>query len=189
MKPNYIDVVLSETVLKLIPHSITPNEVTVARFVSVPFVLYCIVSGYFKTAVILFLLSAFSDAVDGAMARTRHQVTDWGKIFDPLADKLLIGSVAALLVAQHISVYLVVIIIALELLLIVNGYYKKYVEHKIVQAQISGKIKMFLQCLGIGLLFAGIIFVGASWLFTAATITLYLSVFFAAISLFVYRSI
>lgn len=187
--PTYIDIVLKETILKLIPRSVTPNIITIFRLVTIPFVLYFLVIEKWEIAIGLFVISAFSDAIDGAAARTRHQITDWGKTFDPLADKLLIGSVVALLVTDYISGSLAVAIIGVELLLMLNGYVKKYINGKVIQAQFSGKIKMILQSVGVGLILLALVYNQNVTMLLIAEVLLYISLFFAVVSLVVYRSI
>ncbi|MDP1707108.1 MAG: CDP-alcohol phosphatidyltransferase family protein, partial [bacterium] len=85
------DKILQKIFLPVIPRFITPNIVTWFRFVTVPFVAYLFIQESYIIGLLLFIVSAFSDAVDGSLARTRNQVTDWGKMYDPAADKLLIG--------------------------------------------------------------------------------------------------
>ena len=89
-----IDRFFAAAVLPLLPKSISPNRITMFRFISIPVIVALILSGYNLAGTILFVVSALSDAVDGALARTAHRITKWGIIADPMADKLLIGSVA-----------------------------------------------------------------------------------------------
>ena len=64
---------------------------------------------------ILFFISAFSDVVDGSLARTKNKITTWGAIYDPIADKLLLGSTSIILVSKLISFYLGFLIIIIEI--------------------------------------------------------------------------
>src|SRR5690349_9005018 len=105
-KLTFFDQILARTLLPFIPHSVKPNAVTVFRFITLPFVLYLLFVENYKWGLILFALSAFSDAVDGALARTRGQITEWGKTFDPLADKLLISISVIILVSKFINPFL-----------------------------------------------------------------------------------
>ncbi|MBU1049969.1 CDP-alcohol phosphatidyltransferase family protein, partial [Candidatus Bipolaricaulota bacterium] len=77
-----------------------PNRITMARVLSVPLLMYLILSESFIgriLAVILFFLAAVSDAVDGYIARSFKQTTVFGQFADPIADKLLIsGALIAL---------------------------------------------------------------------------------------------
>ena len=172
----------------LIPIYVVPNHITVFRFVSVPFVTFLLFYEYYATGFALFAVSAFSDALDGAIARTRGQVTDWGKLFDPLADKLLIGVAGFILVSRFLSPFIIAMVNSIEILLILNAYYRKKFRGEIVEARGVGKAKMVCQSFGIGLL--GIYAISQMpILLFVSSLFLYLSILLALISLFVYRSI
>lgn len=191
-RPRYVakvtifDKFFALTLLRLFPFSVRPNFLTVFRFVSVPFVIFLLLIGDYNNALWLFAISALSDALDGALARTRHQITDWGIIFDPVADKILIGSVSFLLISKFISPILSGLIIGIEVLMIISAYWR--FKGKFVPAKVVAKIKMILQCFGVFFLLLALV-VSNPILITIATYTLYLSVVFALLSLFVYRSI
>jgi Phosphatidylglycerophosphate synthase len=119
------DKILAATVLRLIPRRVQPNQVTIFRFFTIPFVLLLLFIGAHEWAMVLFIFSAFTDALDGAMARTRNQVTEWGKIYDPLADKLLIVLTAFFLIPRHLGFPIVFAILSVEMLLIGAAYYIK----------------------------------------------------------------
>ncbi|MDP3794279.1 MAG: CDP-alcohol phosphatidyltransferase family protein [Candidatus Uhrbacteria bacterium] len=174
--------------LRFIPHTVTPNLVTVFRFIMIPFVLLALLTGHIPIALILFAIAAFSDAVDGALARTRHQVTDWGKIYDPLADKLLVGSVAAILVTLYVNPLAAFILIALELILIVVAMWKRTVERKVFQAHWSGKVKMVAQSLALLALFLYMV-TGYKDFVDLGTLLVYAAIAFSLVSLVVYRSV
>lgn len=182
-----MDKILVKTLLRLIPQRVTPNSVTWFRFVSLPLVAYCLAVELYVPGLVLFSLSAFSDAVDGALARTRNQVTEWGKELDPFADKLLIGVAVFFLVSRFLSAYLAATIIVIECVLLVVAMYRKHMHGIPIEAEISGKIKMALQSLGIGALFLSTIFQIPA-LLTIAGYALYGAIIFAIISLFVPRS-
>ena len=93
-----------------------PNQVTMARFFLTPLTVWFIWIGNYAWGVPLFVLTAFTDTIDGSMARTRNQITKWGIVFDPIADKLLIGSVLIVLILQNLSLYLGIIIIFMPLM-------------------------------------------------------------------------
>jgi CDP-diacylglycerol---glycerol-3-phosphate 3-phosphatidyltransferase len=176
------------TILKLFPKSLRPNHLTVVRFILIPFVvlLLCFENYYWGLGV--FTLAALTDTWDGAMARTRNQITEWGKAFDPLADKLLIGSTALLIVPIYLSFKVVMVILALEVMLVGEAIYLKKYKHKDIQAASVGKIKMVLQSFGVGFLLFHLIF-PFFWVVPLATALIYISIGFAFASLVVYRSI
>lgn len=185
-KVTWIDRFLARTVLPFFPESVTPNQITKFRLASVPFVALLLSLDLYLAGTILFLFSASSDAIDGALARTRRKVTTWGTLYDPIADKLLVGTVATIVISKHLSPYLALAIIVLEILLVSFSYYRY--KGRIVPAKTMGKTKMVLQCLGIiALLFY--ILSGAPILLVIATYILYGAVFFALLSLLVFRSI
>jgi len=135
----------------------------------------------YSIGLMAFLLVAFTDAIDGSMARTRNQITRWGKIYDPLADKILIGSMVFIIVLKYIDLWTSLVIIGLEMIIIIVAWARMVRGHKI-QANLWGKIKMNLQVLGVVILLFSIIFDWAALLPLAST-TLYLAIAFAIVSL------
>lgn len=178
------DHLMRYTVIPLIPSFITPNMVTVARMICTPIVLWLLFVGNYEFGVPFFIFVAFTDAIDGSLARLRNQITDWGTFYDPVADKLLIGAVVILVVAKHVNIVFAFIIILLEVLIIFGGFLRKK-NGKITSANIFGKTKMCLQVLGVVFL---LIAVSAGFdLFIPVSIgTLSLAIVFAVISLFTY---
>ena len=185
-KITFSDQIISNVFLRLIPNFVKPNYLTMLRFIMMPIILIVILEGWNVLALVLFVLTAFTDALDGAMARTRKQITDWGIVFDPMADKLLIGIVGVVVVAKYLNPYLAGTIFFLELCLVGLSYLR--FKGQVVPAKMAGKIKMILQCFGVSfvLLFMA---TGAEWLLPIATFILYGAVIFAFLSLTIYRSI
>ncbi len=175
IKITISDRILSATVLTLFPKWVTPNQITVFRFFTVPFVLFLVFIEQYKIGLILFAISAFTDALDGALARTTNRVTEWGKIYDPVADKLLIGTTALVLVPRHLGFGIVFAVLFIEMLTIGGAYYFKNKGVVAIQANGWGKAKMFCQSLGVGFAF----------LYTLVTIP----VFFGFAQAFLYFSI
>jgi len=180
----WYDKILAASILKLFPYSILPNHITVFRFISTPIVAALMFYEHYLIGLIAFLLVALTDAMDGAMARTRNQITDWGKIYDPLADKILIGSMVFIIVLRYIDLWTSLVIIGLEIIIIFIAWIRM-VKGKKVQANLWGKIKMCLQVLGVTILLFSIIFNWAALLPFAST-TLYLAIAFAIVSLLTY---
>ena len=73
------------------------NIITIARLLSIPVVLYCLLHGDMRLAFYIFLFAGLSDAVDGAIARRFDLQTELGAWMDPIADKLLMVSVFVML--------------------------------------------------------------------------------------------
>lgn len=142
-----------------------PNSLTLARILIVPLLVVVLltpvadqwfgVSGY-AFAIVMFLIASLTDILDGHLARRRNQVSNLGKLLDPIADKLLVSAALIVLVEKHLApAWAVVIILGREF--IVTGLRSVAASEGIVmQAQTSGKIKMWAQCVSIvALLVAG----------------------------------
>lgn len=71
-----------------------PNALSLLRIIIVPFFAWAFIVGNLPVAVILLALSGLSDMFDGMIARKFNQITELGKMLDPLADKLTQGVVA-----------------------------------------------------------------------------------------------
>ncbi len=69
-----------------------PNQLTLLRMIFLPFITIAIVDGYWKRALILFILAGLSDGLDGLLARVLEQKTKLGQYLDPIADKLLLST-------------------------------------------------------------------------------------------------
>jgi len=101
-----------------------PNSLTISRIFLVPLLVVVLLTGHFKEreiwGLVVFMLAAFTDYLDGYLARKRQQVTTLGKLLDPIADKLLISSAFISLVALGFApAWMVVVIIGREFA--VNG--------------------------------------------------------------------
>lgn len=151
-KVTILDKIVAATFLRLLPARATPNQITMSRFFMVPFVGYFVATGNYKIGIPLFFVAAFTDALDGALARTTNRITDWGRMYDPMADKFLIGITALIIVPRYLGFALTFAIIFIEMLVIGMAYYMKNKRAAHVSANGWGKMKMFLQCLGIATL-------------------------------------
>jgi len=168
----------------LIPSFVHPNHLTVARMIMTPIVLWVLYVQNYRLGIPLFVLTAFTDALDGSLARIRKQITDWGTFYDPVADKLLIGSVVLLIVVQHVNPVIAFALILLELLLILGGWYGR--QHgRIKSANVWGKVKMLLQFFGVFFLLIAL-WLGVDLFIEISNGTLILAIIFAIVSLLTY---
>lgn len=104
---------------------------------------------------IIFIIASITDKLDGYIARSRNQVTTFGKFLDPLADKILVISALIILVEYaKIPSWIPIIVLAREFL--VSGYRLIAVEKggKVIAASIWGKLKTVTQMIAIVLTFA-----------------------------------
>jgi len=179
------DYLLRYTVVPLVPKQITPNMITVLRFILVPIVFVFLALEMWNIGVPLFMFAAFTDALDGSVARLRNQITEWGSFYDPIADKLLIGTVVLLVVAKYVNPFFAVIVVVAESSIIIGGIFRTRTGKVICSANFFGKTKMFLQVLGISTLLIAL-WSGPSFLITFSVGILLLAIIFAMISLFTY---
>ena len=70
-----------------------PNGLSVARLIMGPVVLVCLLTGYVRLAFYIFVVAMLTDLCDGYLARRSNRVTEFGKLMDPLADKVLVSLV------------------------------------------------------------------------------------------------
>lgn len=177
------DRILDKILLWMIPRWVTPNSVTWLRVILTPFVLFVNYRHNFSLGIPLFIFAAFSDAIDGSLARTRNQITNFGKLFDPFADKLLIGSMLVLLLFQNVDARVAYMVIGVEIVFIVLASVRLISGH-VGQANVWGKIKMVLQVIAVCLILIGltlgnpILFAVATWIFGAAVVFAVISLFF-----------
>ena len=142
-----------------------PNYLTLARIILVPLLVVILLTPFvddyfgissYALAIGIFLAASFTDILDGHLARRRNQVSNLGKLLDPIADKLLISAALIVLVEKHLApAWTVVIILGREF--IVTGLRSiAATEGIVIAAQKIGKIKMWAQCVAIvALLVAG----------------------------------
>ena len=144
----------------------TPNLITTARIALVPVVLWLIL-GFWESdlgrviALVLLVLAASTDGIDGAIARKRNLVTNLGKLLDPIADKaLLSGSLIALSIIGQVQWWITIAILLRELGITV--YRLVVAKRKVIAASSGGKFKTVLQIIAISLAIAPFDFLG-SW--------------------------
>ena len=125
-----------------------PNAITVSRlFLTAGFILFVAFEstwGHF-TALILFIIAAISDFVDGWLARKMNLITPLGKLLDPLADKILVCSAFVFLTAEGLCpVWITALIIGREFL--VTGLRQIAIEAgQVLAADRLGKWKTAFQ--------------------------------------------
>lgn len=176
------DYLMKYIILPFFPRFVRPNHLTVARFLMTPVVFWLLLTGNYRWGIVAFIIAAFTDAIDGSMARVRDQITEWGTAYDPVSDKILISSVLILLMFRHLNIYLASAIVALEILHVIGGIIIKR-RGGVVMAFLWGKIKMVLQAIGVALLLIYLEFGGRPVLL-GAQLALVLAVIFSATNLF-----
>ena len=97
----------------------TPNKLTIARMIITPFFLAVLMweslPHRFLIATLIYSAAAITDAVDGKLARKNNQITNFGKLLDPIADKILTTSaLLAFMVMGLCNIWIVMIVLARE---------------------------------------------------------------------------
>lgn len=136
-----------------------PNSLTLFRVLLIPIFIYFLssstvfnlpLSDRALIAAGIFAIASFTDWLDGYLAREMEQVTKIGKLFDPIADKLLTSSALILLVAYNnqVPAWIAIVIIGREFA--VTGFRALAAsEGHVIPAQEGGKAKMFFQIIAI----------------------------------------
>lgn len=142
-----------------------PNALTVLRLILVPVFILLLVSGAPSArwwALAVFMVAAYTDHLDGRIARARGLVTDFGKIVDPIADKALTLGAFIMLSIAHPWLWLVTVPVAIRELGITWWRADLLKRGVVVAANKGGKLKTVLQILAIWLLLIPWDLIGAS---------------------------
>lgn len=122
-----------------------PNKLTLIRIVLVPVCMALMLTNHFYIALGVFIVASITDFFDGYIARKHNLVTSFGKIMDPLADKILVfGALLCFLQLGFINAWCVAIILAREFF--VTGMRVVAVDKgKVIAASWWGKVKTNVQ--------------------------------------------
>ena len=126
-----------------------PNILTILRFIFIPIILYFIFTGNYVLGIVFFTISVITDVLDGFIARKFNLVSNFGKLMDPLADKLTQISVLACLVKVEIIPFWILVIVILKELLMVVGASFLYGKDVVVYSKWYGKLATVLFYLAI----------------------------------------
>lgn len=142
----------------IIPRALRPNHLTIIRFLGTPFFIYLLWSSNYRSALPLFVILALTDMFDGALARGRNQITRFGIMADPIADKFLIGS-AVVIALLKVNFWLAVAVIFFDVFSLLIGLIAKWRNPAFdISSNVYGKVKLNLQVAGAILLIIGQIF-------------------------------
>ena len=126
-----------------------PNILTILRFIFIPIILYFIFIGNYILGIVFFTISGITDVLDGFIARKFNLISNFGKLMDPLADKLTQISVLASLVAVDIIPFWILVIVILKELLMVIGASFLHGKDVVVYSKWYGKLATVLFYLAI----------------------------------------
>jgi len=144
-----------------------PNHLTISRFWMTAVLMICMSINFpyaRVAALVIFIIASITDALDGYLARNYYGCTSFGKLMDPLADKVLVCAAFVGFVQLHvIPAWMVVLIIAREFM--VTGMRLLMIEMGVVlPASMWGKVKTTVQMVAITLFFLGLIWPESKYL-------------------------
>lgn len=91
------------------------------------------------------LLATLTDVLDGYLARRWNEISDLGKILDPLADKVFVGALVVLLLAKgSLPLWLVLVVLGRDLLILVGGLWVERRTHTVLPSNYPGKIAVLI---------------------------------------------
>ncbi len=177
-----------------------PNKLTIVRLIMTPFFLLALLwpfPHHDLVALLLFVLASITDYIDGYLARSRHQVTDFGKFLDPLADKMLTTAAFLGFIARDIGTGIVWItfIVLIREFLITSLRLVSVGKGNVIAANMWGKAKTVSQMVAIILAIFGQYIVGqiggktnefAVWVAIVTDVSLWISTVFAVVSGLIY---
>lgn len=164
------------------------NKITVVRIVAIPLFLIAL---YFDkswsnaVATLIFTIASFSDMLDGYLARKYNLVTDFGKVMDPVADKILVAAaMIALVELDRLAGWIVVVMLARDFTI---GALRDLCASKgmIIPAGIWGKLKTTAQMVAVGMITFKDVFLGINCLLVG-TCVIYLALILSVYSGYVY---
>jgi len=102
-----------------------PNLLSILRIILIGPIIYCILQSgtpYFYVGIVLIGIGILTDYLDGILARKFNQISEFGKILDPLADKLAVGSLVIVLIYyRDFPVWIAAVIIGRDILIMLAG--------------------------------------------------------------------
>lgn len=157
------------------------NVLTVVRILLVPFFIWALLAdspglhaqngAHRWIAVAVFAVAIYTDKLDGDLARSRGLVTDFGKIADPIADKLLIGSALILLaLLGELWWWVAIVILARELGITLLRFI--VIRYGVIPASRGGKLKTVVQTLAIFLYLLPLVDVLGPWAMWLAAVVM-----------------
>ena len=121
-----------------------PNALTILRFLLIPVIIFYIFTGNFILAFVCFTISGFTDVADGFIARKFNLVSNFGKLMDPLADKLTTISTLASLAFTDIIPFWILLISLLKEFIMICGASFLYGKDVVVYSKWYGKLSTVL---------------------------------------------
>ena len=123
---------------------IVPHILTVIRFIFIPSIIVSLIYDNYVLALILFTLSSLTDVLDGKIARKYNAISDFGKLMDPLADKLTQLSILLTLAVKNVIPFWIVVILVVKETVMIAGASFLYGKSLVVSSKWYGKLTTVL---------------------------------------------
>ncbi len=142
-----------------------PNALTIIRILLIPLFLYKVIQGEILFAIVVYLTAAFTDVLDGFIARTWNLQTKLGTYLDPLADKLLIATSYVTLAVLHlIPLWLAIAVLSRDIIIALGSLTIYLMEGELtVRTHPVGKVTTFFQFLYVLLVLLAATLVTSDW--------------------------
>lgn len=161
------------------------NSISVFRILLLAPLAYCFFSTFEANrlwAVGVIILGTATDFLDGYLARRFHEVSELGKIVDPIADKIAVGTLAVFLVVLgNIPLWYVVVVLVRDVLILAGGIYIRKTKRIVAQSNWPGKVAV--SAIAMYLLLSTAEVSSLEWF---RTVTFWFSLFMMALSMGVY---
>ena len=141
--------------MKKISRPNLPNSLTIFRIIALPFCAYALFknggndNNWRIIAFLLFFIVGLSDVLDGKLARSRNQITEFGKLLDPIADKAMLATAAiGTSIIGLLSWWVTAIFLIREIAVTILRF--AVIKQGVIPARKGAKLKTFLQNFGVG---------------------------------------
>jgi len=125
-----------------------PNALTIVRLLGVPVLIVLLIADARIAAAIVFVLASLTDIADGMLARRRGQITPFGTLADPIADKLLTGTaLIGLSLMGQLAWWITLVILVREVGITILRFV--VIRHGVIPASRGGKAKTLAQTVAI----------------------------------------
>ncbi len=131
------------------------NKITIARALLIAPTVACLLMGHRPIALILFGIACASDVLDGMVARARNEITTWGKVLDPAADKALyVALFCSLYVMGDLPTLPFILFLIPQVALGLGAAVLRFGKQAVQSARIIGKAASFASFIALSFLIA-----------------------------------
>ena len=159
----------------------TANKITIFRVVMIPVFLVLAYADQPVWAFVVFVLASLSDMLDGYIARHYHQITNFGKFMDPLADKVLVLAAMCFFVERGFMPGWAVALVLLREFAVSGMRLIAVEQGRVIAAAWSGKIKTAVTMVGLA---AMLLFSSYPWVNTLASALIVITTIWSGVEYF-----